>query len=115
MTEPQRTAALELLRDPNLLDRVLDDLERIGVVGERDNLLVAYLASISRKLAAPLAVVVQSSSAAGKSSLVQAVLSLVPPEDRVVYSAMTGQSLYYMGSKDLRHKVLCVAEDRGVE
>jgi len=28
---------------------------------------------------------------------------------------MTGQSLYYMGSKDLRHKVLCVAEDRGVE
>jgi len=115
MTEAEQTAALDLLRDPHLLDRVLTDLERIGVVGERDNLLLAYLATVSRKLAEPLAVVVQSSSAAGKSSLLHAVLSLVPPEDRVVYSALTGQSLYYMGSKDLRHKVLCVAEDRGVE
>jgi len=115
MTDAEQTAALDLLRDPHLLDRVLTDLERIGVVGERDNLLLAYLAAISRKLADPLAVIVQSSSAAGKSSLVHAVLSLVPAEDRVVYSALTGQSLYYMGSKDLRHKVLCVAEDRGVE
>ena len=115
MSEAEQAAALELLGDPRLLDRVLDDLARLGVVGERDNLLLAYLAAVSRKLAEPLAVVVQSSSAAGKSSLLAAVLSLVPEEDRVVYSAMTGQSLYYMGSKDLRHKVLSIAEDRGVE
>jgi hypothetical protein len=58
--------------------------------------------------------VVQSSPAAGKSSLLQAVLSLVPDDDRVVYSMMTGQSLYYMGNTDLRHKVLAIAEDRGI-
>lgn len=114
MTEAQKEAALDLLRDTAMLDRILGDLEQLGVVGEQTNLLAAYLAAVSRKVANPLAVVVQSSSAAGKSSFVQAVLSLVPEEDRVVYSAMTGQSLYYMGSIDLRHKVLSIAEDRGI-
>ena len=34
-----------------------------------------------------------------------AVLDLVPDEERVPYSAMTGQSLYYLGEADLKHKV----------
>ena len=46
----------------------------------------------------------QSSSAAGKSSLMDAVLAFVPEEDRVQYSAMTGQSLFYMGETDLKNK-----------
>ena len=44
------------------------------MVGEKTNKLVAYLAATSRKLDSPLAVLVQSSSAAGKSSLMDAVL-----------------------------------------
>ena len=54
---------------------------------------------------------VQSSSAAGKSTLADAALSLVPPEAKVAYSAMTGQALYYLGDTDLAHKVL--ADRRG--
>ena len=114
MTDTQRQAAMDLLKDPRLLDRVLDDLRTLGVVGERDNLQLAYLVTISRILPRPLAVAVLSASAAGKSSLLDVVLSLVPAEDRVADSAMTGQSLYYMGGTDLRHKVLSVAEERGV-
>jgi DNA primase catalytic core len=115
MTAEEREAALELLRAPALLDRVAADFERCGVVGERTNKLVTYLAAVSRKLAKPLAVMVQSSSAAGKSALMNAVLSLVPPEELVAYSAMTGQSLFYMGEADLKHKVLAIAEEEGAE
>ncbi len=115
LTEGEREAALELLRDPKLVERILGDFERLGVVGERTNKLVAFLAATSRKLDAPLAVVIQSSSAAGKSSLMEAVLSLVPEEERVQYSAMTGQSLFYMGTQDLRHKILAIAEEEGAE
>jgi DNA primase catalytic core len=115
MSEPDRKAALELLSDPQLLDRILSDLERCGVVGEETNKLVSYLATISRRQSRPLAVLVQSSSAAGKSALMEAVLAFVPEEDRVSYSAMTGQSLFYMGEKDLRHKVLAIAEEEGAE
>jgi DNA primase catalytic core len=113
--EKDRLAALELLRDPHLLDRILADFERCGVVGETTNKLVGYLAAVSRKLDRPLAVMVQSSSAAGKSALMSAVLAFVPEEERVAYSAMTGQSLFYMAETNLEHKLLAIAEEEGAE
>src|SRR5690606_12770514 len=73
LSETEKKAALELLRDPNLLSRITEDLGRCGLIGEATNKLTAYLAATSRKLERPLAIVVQSSSAAGKSSLMDAV------------------------------------------
>jgi DNA primase catalytic core len=113
MTDEERGEALALLKDPKLLGRILEDFARCGLVGEESNKQVGYLAAISRHLEAPLAVVVQSSSAAGKSSLMDGVLQFVPEEERIQYSAMTGQSLYYMGEKDLKHKVLAIVEEEG--
>ena len=115
MDDADREAALELLRDPKLCERIVADFERCGVVGEETNKLFGYVAAVSRKLEAPLAVVIQSSSAAGKSSLMDGILDFVPEEERIAYSAMTGQALYYLGEKDLRHKVLAVAEGEGAE
>ena len=113
MTDDERAEAMELLRDPRLLERIVEDFARCGVVGEETNKLVGYLGVVSRHLEAPLAVIVQSSSAAGKSSLMEAVLAFLPEEQRVQYSAMTGQSLFYMGEKDLKHKVLAIVEEEG--
>jgi hypothetical protein len=93
--------------------RILSDFARCGVVGEEANKQVAYLAAVSRKLEKPLAVMVQSASAAGKSSLMDAVLRFMPEEERVQYSAMTGQSLFYLGEKDLKHKILAISEEEG--
>jgi DNA primase catalytic core len=115
LTDEEKNEALGLLREPNLLERILEDFERCGVVGERTNKLLGYLAATSRKLAEPLAVVIQSSSAAGKSSLMDAVLELMPEEERVQYSAMTGQSLFYMGETNLQHKILAIVEEQGAE
>jgi hypothetical protein len=113
LTDDEKAAALELLRAPDLLERILSDFERSGIVGEETNKLVGYLAAVSRKLEEPLAVVIQSSSAAGKSSVMEAILAFMPEEERVQYSAMTGQSLFYMGETDLKHKILAIAEEEG--
>jgi len=113
LTDEERAEAMELLRDPRLLERIVADFARCGVVGEETNKLVGYLGVVSRHLEAPLAVIVQSSSAAGKSSLMEAVLAFLPEEQRVQYSAMTGQSLFYMGEQDLKHKVLAIVEEEG--
>jgi DNA primase len=113
MTDTERAEAMELLAAPDLAERVTRDLGALGVVGEETNLLVAYLATISRKAERPFGVVVQSSSAAGKSTLADAVCQLVPEEDLASYSAVTGQALYYVGAADLAHKVLAVAEEQG--
>ncbi len=115
MTVSEREAALALLRDPALLTRIQEDFARAGLVGEATNALIGYLATLSRKLPRPLAVLIQSASAAGKTSLMDAVLAFVPPEDRVHYAALTGQALYYLGETDLQHKVLSLVEEAGAE
>jgi len=113
LSNDEQVAALDLLKDKNLLQRILRDFAAAGVVGEETNKLAGYLACVSRKLEKPLAVMVQSTSAAGKSSLMDAVLSFMPEEERVQYSAMTGQSLFYMGETNLKHKTLAIAEEEG--
>lgn len=113
ISEAEREAALELLRAPNLAERLQADCTACGLVGEDINKLVVYLAAVSRKLDKPLGIVIQSSSAAGKTSLMDTVLAFVPPEDKVKYSAMTGQSLFYMGETNLKHKALAIVEEEG--
>jgi DNA primase len=113
MSDDELHAALGLLKSSALMQQVLSDFARCGVVGEEANKQVAYLAAVSRKLDRPLAVMVQSSSAAGKSSLMEAVLKFMPEEERIQYSAMTGQSLFYLGEKDLKHKILAISEEEG--
>jgi DNA primase catalytic core len=113
LDEDERAAAMNLLRDPKLLDRILSDFARCGMVGEETNKLASYLAVTSRLLESPLAILVQASSAAGKSALMEAVLAMLPEEQQVQYSAMTGQSLFYMGETDLKHKVLAIVEEEG--
>jgi hypothetical protein len=113
MTESDRSAALALLCQPGFLLQLLADLESSGMVGETVNKLLCWLSLTSRHLESPLGLLIQSSSAAGKSSLLDGVLRTLPEEDVVRYSAMSGQALFYMGGQDLRHKVLFIAEEEG--
>jgi DNA primase len=111
----ERKEAEALLNAPDLIDRLDAAFESAGIVGEKTNRLAAYLTATSRLLPKPLAVIIQSTSAAGKTTLMEAVLSFFPPEEQVKYSAMTGQSLYYLGEKNLKHKILAIVEEEGAE
>ena len=113
MDDAERAAAMAWLAEPELLDRLGGDLGAMGVVGERTNLVVCYLATVSRLCERPFGVLVQSSSAAGKSTVTEAVCSLVPEEDLVSLSAITSQALYYLGNGGLARKVLAISEEHG--
>lgn len=115
MTTEEREEALAWLKTPDLIGRLREAFHLAGIIGEETNTLIAYLAGVSRKLERPLAIIIQSASAAGKTTLMDAVLSFFPEEDRVKYSAMTGQSLYYLGETNLKHKILAVVEEAGAE
>jgi DNA primase catalytic core len=115
MSEQAYSQAIELLKSPNLLDRITKDLTASGIIGEDINKLTGYLACVSRKLDRPLAIIIQSTSAAGKSSLMDAILSLMPDEEMTQYSAMTGQSLFYMGETNLKNKILAICEEEGAQ
>jgi len=113
-TKEQKAAALAFLKNPKLFDEILADLETLGVVGETTNKIVSYLAAVSRKLPKPLSVLIQSRSSAGKSTLQNAVLSLVPDEDYESYTRVTDQALFYKKEDALVHKILAIEEDAGV-
>jgi len=115
LSEAERTEALAWLRAPDLVGRLRAAFRRAGIIGEENNAFVAYLAGVSRKLERPLAIIIQSASAAGKTTLMDAVLAFFPEEERVKYSAMTGQSLYYLGETNLKHKILAIVEEAGAE
>jgi len=115
MAANEKDEALALLKSPNLLGQILEDFDACGIVGEATNKLTGYLACVSRQLDRPLAVIIQSTSAAGKSMLMESILAFTPEEERVKYSAMTGQSLYYLGETNLKNKILAIVEEEGAE
>ena len=110
----ERQEALDYLKDPELIKHIIDDFEKTGLLGEDQNALIGYLSALSRKDEQPLAVIIQSSSGAGKTTFMDAVLALMPEEDCIKFSALTGQSLYYMQS-NLKNKILALVEEEGAQ
>lgn len=115
MTGAEREEAMAFLRRPNLTHAVLDDMERLGYVGEERAKLMAYLIGVSRKLDRPLSGIVLSQSGAGKSTLTDAVENLTPAEDVVLFSRLSAQALGYMPRDYLKHKLLILEERVGGE
>ncbi|MGE5598038.1 MAG: CHC2 zinc finger domain-containing protein, partial [Bacteroidota bacterium] len=115
LTPEQEAEALGLLKDPQLIERILADLTALGHVGEETNKILAYLIAVSRKLQKPLSGIIVSGSGAGKSGLVETVQELVPPEDVEFFSRVTPQALYYMDRHALKRKLLIIEERTGGE
>ncbi|MBI2900428.1 MAG: toprim domain-containing protein [Planctomycetes bacterium] len=113
MTADAEREARELLAAPDLLDRVRDAYLRLGVAGEDDTKTLAYLVATSRKLDRPLSLILRSASAAGKSTLLEKTVELMPPEETEYLSRVTQAALYYVDALALRHRLLVVDERAG--
>jgi DNA primase catalytic core len=113
-TKEEKDEAERFLKNPDMFKDILTDLETIGVTGEETNKLVGYLAAVSRKLDEPLSILIQSRSAAGKSTLQDAILSLVPAEDFVKYTRITDQALFYKAEDSLVNKIIAIEEEEGM-
>lgn len=114
MTPDEEAEALEFLKSPDLMDRVLRDLDDIGYVGEDANKRLGYLIALSRKLDTPLCGVILSRAGAGKSRLMEVLADLVPPEELIAFTRITPQALYYADNRSLKHKLLISGEDEGL-
>lgn len=108
MSEGEKEAGLELLRSPDLFERIVEDLSALGYVGEDLNKQLLYLCASSRKLEDPMSVLILSQSASGKSFLVDCVKRLMPEEEVVAVTSLSDQALNYID--DLTHKFLILGE-----
>jgi len=113
ISESDRAEALTFLRRPDLLDQAAKDVDALGFVGEDTNKRLLYLVAISRKLPDPLSAIVLSQSGAGKSGITEVIEKLTPPEDVVLFTRLTPQSLYYTEPGFLDKKLVIVEERYG--
>ena len=113
LSESERAEAVSFLQSPRLLDQVACDIDALGYVGEETNKRLLYLVAISRKLSDPLSAVILSQSGAGKSGLTEVIERLTPPEDVVLLTRLTPQSLYYVDDDFLDQKLVIIEERYG--
>ena len=115
LNDLEKQAAKTLLQNPNLLQKISDDLSQIGYAGETKNKKLTYLVATSRKLDSPLSCMIRSQSGAGKSQLMEKVASFIPEEDLLLFSRISTQSLFYMPKDALVHKLVIIDERNGSE
>jgi hypothetical protein len=99
----------KLAQAPNLLERVVRQIQSRGVVNERELITLIYLAATSRVLDQPINPLVKGASSGGKSHTTKRTLELFPPESVNYLTSSSALSLVY-DDQPLAHTVLVVNE-----
>lgn len=115
LTEQEKLGAIEVLKNPNLMECILEDLENIGCTGEVLNKKLLILTYCSCKISRPLGLLAKGESSSGKSFLIGKIGEIFPIEWIVSRTRLTSQALFYLGKDFLKNKVLIIAERDGVE
>jgi hypothetical protein len=114
LTKEEVQEAEAFLKELNLLKRTNDLIGKSGVIGEEANRLIMYLVFTSRKLNRPLHIISMGSSGAGKSHLQEKVGELIPKEDKIELTSVSGNAFYYYVDDDLGHKLILIEDYDGV-
>jgi DNA primase catalytic core len=115
LTAQEREDAIRYLKDPNLVQNLVADIRKIGILGEDSNALALYLFSLTRKSDKPISAVVFGDSSGGKSYLVNRICSLIPNEDLLLLSSASPRSFEHASEDMLKHKFIVVQEIEGME
>ena len=115
MPSKTRTEAEAMLRDPRLVIQIVDDIQQLGVVGDKPLVLTLYLVGTSRLLDSPLSCIVQGPSSSGKSYPIETIARMMPPEQIIMAKQMTPQALFHMEPGALVHKFIVAGERSRME
>ena len=115
MNQEERESAINLLKDPQILDKFLETIEKEGIIEEKENLKLIYLTFTSRLMTDPIALIVKGESSAGKSFISSKVAKYFPKEEVKIITRLTQNALYYLEAAKLKNKALVVQERVGAE
>jgi hypothetical protein len=102
-------AVSDLAQAPNLMDRVVQQVQAMGVVNERELIVLTYIAATSRMLEHPVNLLVKGASGGGKSFTATRTLELIGPEFVNHLTSSSALSLVY-DERPLAHTILFIAE-----
>ena len=107
--------AIKYLSTSKLMQRTMEDIGKAGVIGEETNRLLMYLIFTSRKRDNPLHIISLGSSGIGKTHLQEKVSALIPEEDKLEITTLSGNAFYYFGQQELRHKLILIEDLDGTD
>ena len=110
LTAEEKEAAIKFLKQTDLLKHTNEQIGKSGVVGEELNRLLMYLIFTSRKTNRPLHMVSFGSSGSGKSHLQEKVSELIPQEEKIEITSLTGNAFYYFDKDELGHKLILIED-----
>ena len=109
-TEQQKQEAITYLKQKNLIQKISEDIQNTGIIGEETNRLILYVVYTSRKLSHPLHIITFGNSGTGKSHLQEKVAALIPDEDKIEITSLTQNSLYYFEEMELDGKLILIED-----
>jgi len=107
------TLCQALAHRPDILNDFVVELRKVGLVGVDREAKLLYLAVTSRILDRPISIAVKGPSSAGKSFLVETVLSFFCASSYYALTAMSDRSLAY-SQEPLQHRMLVLYEADGM-
>jgi len=100
----------ELLESKTLVQTISEDLlDNIGIVNEKNNRMIAFLTTVSRKLKNPLHLINMGSTGTGKSHLIETVGRTLPPEELLELTSISEKALFNINGS-LSHKVIMIQD-----
>ena len=99
----------ELAQAPDLIDRVVRQVQAMGVVNERELITLTYIAATSRVLKNPVNILTKGASSGGKSFTTMHVLELIGPDYVNKLTSSSALSLVY-DTRPLSHTVVFLFE-----
>jgi DNA primase len=98
---------------PDLYEHLNAKLGATGIVGEEQTRFLVFAVAVSYMQKQPLHVLIQGSSASGKTLLLRKIMELLPEEKSKVYTRITEKSLYHTGN-ELRHTTMAIEDWDGL-
>ena len=102
--------AMDLAKDPNLIELIGEAYSVLGLVGLQDHCVMQYLAATSRISQKPIYVLSRGERCTGKSLLNTLTGRLIPPESVRSFSQITAKALLYLPEGSIKHRLIIAGE-----
>jgi hypothetical protein len=110
ISEEDKKKATAFLKNKNLLNLLIQNLNTTGILGEDENAVILFWALSSYKFSNPFSVLCLAKSGIGKSYILQKLSECMPPNTYSFHTKISANALYYFDSNDIQNKALLIED-----
>jgi hypothetical protein len=114
MNTTEKTEAMQLANDKNLIQTIQEKLSQTGIIGEEQNKIFLFVVAASHIQENPLNALIQGSSGSGKTNLLKGIFKTMPEENKRIYNRLSEKMLYNVPKYYFKNKLICFEDVDGL-